>query len=186
MTITYSKMIKLGMKAPNFELIDYNFGGSVSLLQKKGEKGTLIFFICNHCPFVKHINRELVNIANDFQKYGISFIGINSNDIKNYSEDSPQKMKEVAIQENYPFVYLFDETQQVAHSYSATCTPDFYLFNSNLKLVYRGQMDDSRPGNKIPVSGSDLRFAIKNMMKNNSIIINQKPSSGCNIKWKRN
>lgn len=179
-----SSMINLGTVAPSFELMDYNFGGLVSLFDKKGEKGTLIFFICNHCPFVKHINSELVNIANNFQQQGIQFIAINSNDIQNYPDDSPEKMKEISIQEHYPFVYLFDATQEVAKKYNAVCTPDFYLFDSKLELVYRGQIDDSRPGNKIPVSGNDLRAAMKNLIDQKPISENQKPSLGCSIKWK--
>jgi hypothetical protein len=141
-------------------------------------------FICNHCPFVIHVNEELIALAKAYQQRGIGFAAISSNDILNYPQDAPDLMKENAQQLGYPFPYLYDETQEVARSYDAACTPDFYLFDSDLSLVYRGQLDDSRPGNGIPVSGSDLRLALDQLLKGERINEKQKPSIGCNIKWK--
>jgi len=185
MAQTPSNMLDLGTIAPNFSLIDTNFGGIISLNDKKGLKGTLIIFSCNHCPFVKYINQELVKMANDFQKNGIQFIAISSNDVENYPQDSPELMKENAKNENYSFPYLYDETQEVAKSYQAACTPDFFLFDADLKLVYRGQMDSSRPGNEIPITGIDLRNAMQSLIENKPQSEIQKPSIGCNIKWKK-
>ncbi|MCB9202742.1 MAG: thioredoxin family protein [Flavobacteriales bacterium] len=185
MARTPSNMLELGTVAPDFTLPDTNFGGEKNIIKSKGEKGTLVFFICNHCPFVHHVNEELVKMANDFQKQGIQFIAISSNDVENYPDDAPEKMTEVAKNLNYPFPYLYDETQEVAKSYDAACTPDFYLFDSELKLVYRGQMDSSRPGNEIPVTGEDLRNAMQNLIDNKPQSEVQKPSLGCNIKWKQ-
>ena len=185
MSNTFSNKITLGMKAPYFKLRDYNFGELVSLDKNKGEKGTLIMFICNHCPFVKRIIPILIKITNKFIKEGISFIAINSNDVNQYPEDSPKKMNKIAIKNKYPFFYLFDETQEIAKKYLAVCTPDFYLFDKKLKLVYHGQIDDSRPGNNIPITGNDLYNAIKNLIEGKFYSINQKPSLGCSIKWKK-
>lgn len=185
MAITKSENISLGMKAPDFELIDYNFGNIISLQKNKGNKGTVIMFLCNHCPFVKHIINILIEIVNQFKNKGITFIGINSNDIINYPDDSPEKMKKIAHDNKYPFFYLFDEKQDIAKKYFATCTPDFYLFNSNLELVYHGQIDDSTPNNNIPITGKDLCFAIKNLINNKPISQKQNPSFGCSIKWKK-
>lgn len=182
----FSNTIQLGISAPDFKLKDYNFGGIVTLNKKKGKKGTLIMFICNHCPYVKHVIFELINMANDFQSQGISFIAINSNDVQNYPEDSPEQMKIIAHKRKYSFVYLYDETQEIAKNYHAACTPDFYLFNSELELVYHGQMDNSRPDNMIPVTGNDLRLSMNNLILNVPISKNQKPSLGCSIKWKTN
>ncbi len=177
-------MLPLGTIAPNFNLPDTISGKSVSLQKIKGKKGTLIMFICNHCPFVKHVNSKITELAAAYQSQGIAFIAISSNDIVNYPQDSPDLMKQTALQEKYSFPYLFDETQEVARAYEAACTPDFYLFDSNLKLVYRGQLDDSRPGNDIPLTGLDLRNAIESLVNNEPINPVQKPSIGCNIKWK--
>ena len=141
-------------------------------------------FICNHCPFVVHINKEIVKIANQYNKIGVEFIAICSNDIKNYPQDSPEKMKKVAKKEKYPFPYLYDENQIVAKSYDAACTPDFFIFDKSKKLVYRGQLDDSRPGNNIDVTGEDIRNAIDSIINSKEINSVQKPSIGCNIKWK--
>ena len=140
-------------------------------------------FICNHCPFVVHVNKEIVKMANEYQKKGVSFIAISSNDVINYPEDSPKKMNEIALKEKYTFPYLYDETQQVAKDYDAACTPDFYVFDENNKLVYRGQLDDSRPGNDIPVSGNYIRSVFDCLLSSKEINIKQKPSIGCNIKW---
>jgi thiol-disulfide isomerase/thioredoxin len=140
-------------------------------------------FICNHCPFVKHVNPELVKLASDFGGSDIAFVAISSNDVNNYPEDAPHLMKETAEKLGYPFPYLYDETQEVARAYQAACTPDFYLFDEKLELVYRGQLDDSRPGNDVPLSGSDLRAAINALIEGRPVSPDQKPSIGCNIKW---
>jgi thiol-disulfide isomerase/thioredoxin len=142
-------------------------------------------FICNHCPFVKHVNDELVRLGNDYKDKGIGFVAISSNDVENYPDDSPGLMKIVAQELEYPFPYLYDETQEVAKAYDAACTPDFYVFDKNLKLVYRGQLDDSRPGNDIPVTGKDLRSALNALIDGKEVSDDQKPSLGCNIKWKQ-
>ena len=177
-------MMPLGTKAPEFELINPITSELNSLNGYKGEKGTVIMFICNHCPFVIYVNDELISIANEYKKSGINFIAINSNDTINYPEDSPKNMVITAKDCNYPFPYLCDETQEVAKAYDAACTPDFYLFDGELKLIYRGQLDSSRPGNETPISGKDLRQAINNVINNKPQQITQKPSMGCNIKWK--
>lgn len=141
-------------------------------------------FICNHCPFVKHVIQGLVDLANEYIPQSISFIAISSNDVKNYPQDSPELMREEAARLEYPFPYLYDETQEVARAYSAACTPDFNIFDGKLKCVYRGQLDDSRPGNGIPVSGKDMRTALDALLKGEEIREDQIPSVGCNIKWK--
>lgn len=183
MVQTYSQMVQLGMKAPDFELNDYK-SQSFHLYALKPEKGVLIFFICNHCPFVKHIQSELTQLHQDYKNKGILFFGINSNDVENYPEDRPEKMAEFAKENKWDFPYLFDESQQVAKNYQAACTPDFFLFNAEFELVYRGQLDDSRPGNGIEVSGKDLRLALDQLLGGQENLLNQKPSIGCNIKWK--
>jgi len=184
MSSTASNMIPLGTKAPKFKLLDTITMESMSLDELKGDKATVVFFICNHCPFVIHVNEELVNIANKFSERGVSFIAISSNDVENYSQDAPDLMKKVAFNLNYPFPYLYDATQKVAKDFKAACTPDIFVFDEILQLVYRGQMDDSRPGNSIPVTGIDLRNAIRNLLDGKEISQVQKPSIGCNIKWK--
>ena len=185
MVLTPSAMIPLGTQAPDFTLPDAVSSKQMSLKELKSPIATVIMFICNHCPYVKHIQTELVSLTNEYSQKGISFIAINSNDTENYPDDSPEKMKETALEWNYCFPYLFDETQQVAKSFNATCTPDFYIFDANLKCVYRGQLDDSRPGNNIPLSGKDLRDALNALLKGQAISQNQKASVGCNIKWKK-
>jgi thiol-disulfide isomerase/thioredoxin len=150
----------------------------------KGEKATLVMFICNHCPFVIHVNPEISKLGLEYQKKGIALIAISSNDVDNYPQDAPHLMTKVAKQEGYSFPYLYDKTQEVAKAYDAACTPDFYLFDKNLGLVYRGQLDDSRPGNGIPLTGADLRKAMDNLLEEKPISELQKPSIGCNIKWK--
>jgi len=184
MAETPSNMIPLGFTAPDFKLWDVISEKDLSLNELKSNKATVIFFICNHCPFVKHVNSQLVQMANDYIPKGISFIAINSNDVENYPEDSPEKMKEYAIRLNYPFPYLFDETQAVAKAYDAACTPDFYIFDQELNCVYRGQLDDSRPSNGKPVTGEDMRMALDAILKGVQISQIQIPSIGCNIKWK--
>lgn len=185
MADTPSVMVELGTKAPAFTLKDVVSGEQKSLSQLKSDKATVIMFICNHCPFVKHVNKELVRLANDYIPKGISFIAISSNDVENYPQDSPDKMKEVAEEQGYPFPYLYDETQKVAKAYQAACTPDFYIFDGDLNLVYRGQLDDSRPGNSEPVNGKNIRAALDNILTGKPVDENQKPSIGCNIKWKK-
>ncbi|RVT72315.1 thioredoxin family protein [Flavobacterium sufflavum] len=185
MARTPSNMLELGTIAPEFYLKDTKSNTEYfSFADLKGNKGTLVFFICNHCPFVHHVIREVVRIANDYRVQGIGIIAISSNDVVNYPQDAPELMTEYAFENNFEFPYLYDETQEVAKAYDAACTPDFYLFDQQDKLVYRGQLDDSRPGNGIPLSGSDLRGAIDGVLYNRSINPNQKPSIGCNIKWK--
>lgn len=184
MARTPSNMLPLGTNAPKFELKDTVTGEIIGLPNDKGLKGTVVMFICNHCPFVKHVNSEISKMAKKYTSYGIQFIAISSNDIDNYPEDSPDKMKETAIEEGYIFPYLFDSSQKVAKDFQAACTPDFYLFDEDLKLVYRGQLDDSRPGNNIPVTGKDLRSAIDSVLAKQPVSQEQKPSIGCNIKWK--
>lgn len=184
MAQTASTMLPLGTVVPDFKLFDTNSGSSYSYDEIKGEKGTLIFFICNHCPFVHHVMEELIKIANDYRVQGIGFIAISSNDVEKYPQDGPKLMTEFAFQNNFEFPYLYDKTQEVAKSFNASCTPDFFLFDSLNKLVYRGQLDDSRPGNGIPLSGSDLRGAIDGLLYNRIINSVQKPSIGCSIKWK--
>ena len=184
MARTPSNMLDLGTIAPDFNLIDTKSDSFKNLNSLKGEKGTVIAFICNLCPFVVHVNTELVNIANTYQKKGVNFIAISSNDAINYPQDAPDNMKIHAQENKYPFAYLYDETQEVAKAYDAACTPDFYLFDKKLKLVYRGQLDNSRPGNGIAVSGEDLKHAMDCLLDNKSNSKLQKPSIGCNIKWK--
>ncbi|MAY22753.1 MAG: thioredoxin family protein [Flavobacteriaceae bacterium] len=184
MARTPSNMLPLGTKAPNFKLLDTVSKEFFSLDQLKGEKGTVVMFICNHCPFVKHVNEELVRICNDYRVTGFGFVAISSNDVEKYPEDGPVEMYRTAQKHKYPFPYLFDDTQAVAKAYDAACTPDFYLFDADLKLVYRGQLDNSRPGNGIPLNGRDLREAMDNILNNHPQREDQKPSIGCNIKWR--
>lgn len=184
MARTPSNMLPLGTEAPKFNLFDTVSGKTLSLDSLRGKQGTVVMFICNHCPFVVHVNEELVSIANEYSSKGIAFVAISSNDAKNYPQDAPDKMTLHAQENNYPFPYLYDESQAVAKAYDAACTPDLYLFDHNLKLVYRGQLDSSRPGNGIPVTGEDLRYALDCLLLGKENIKNQRPSIGCNIKWK--
>ncbi len=184
MALTPSNMIPLGTTAPDFTLPDTVSGSTVTLNQLKGAQATVVMFICNHCPYVKHVNPELVRLANDYMAKGINFIAISSNDIAGHPEDAPDKMKELAAKENFPFPYLYDETQAVAKAYDAACTPDFYIFDKGLKLVYRGQLDDSRPSNNVPLSGKDIRQALDNILAGQPVSPYQRPGIGCNIKWK--
>ncbi|WP_026711648.1 thioredoxin family protein [Flavobacterium filum] len=185
MANTESTMIPLGTLAPDFKLMDTNSNDEFTFADVKGEKGTLIFFICNHCPFVHHVMEEIIMIANDYRVQGIGMAAISSNDALQYPQDGPKMMTEFAFQHKFEFPYLYDETQEVAKAYDAACTPDFFLFNNRNQLVYRGQLDDSRPGNGIPLSGSDLRGAIDSVLYNRIVNPVQKPSMGCNIKWKK-
>jgi peroxiredoxin len=179
-----SNEFKIGKKAPDFTLINTVNNLKLSLTEAKGEKGTVIMFICNHCPFVIHVNNELIKMANEYLAKGIGFIAISSNEIENYPQDGPKFMKQVATDLKYPFPYLFDETQEVAKEYDAACTPDFYVFDENLKTVYHGQLDDSRPGNGKLVTGKDIRSSLNNLLEDKAVIENQKPSVGCGIKWR--
>ncbi|MBS7255896.1 thioredoxin family protein [Flavobacterium branchiicola] len=184
MARTPSNMIPLGTIAPEFYLKDTNSNNIYSFEDLKGSKGTLVIFMCNHCPFVLHVITEIVMIANDYRVQGLGIVAISSNDIEKYPEDSPEMMTEFAFKNKIDFPYLFDETQEIAKAYEAACTPDFFLFDNQDRLFYRGQLDDSRPGNGIPLSGNDLRSAIDALIYNRTLSEIQKPSIGCNIKWK--
>ncbi|VXA97527.1 Thioredoxin family protein [Flavobacterium sp. 9AF] len=184
MAQTPSNMLSLGTKATDFSLPAANFNSHFTFSDCKGHKGTLVIFICNHCPFVLHVIDEIVMIANDYRVQGIGIVAISSNDIIKYPQDSPEKMADFALENKIDFPYLFDESQEIAKKYDAACTPDFYLFDAMDRLIYRGQLDDSRPGNGIPVSGSDLRNAIDSIIYNRHLNEIQKPSIGCGIKWK--
>ena len=182
MSRTPSNMVNIGTKAPNFKLINTINNELIASDILFNKNGTIIMFICNHCPFVVHVLDEIISISEEYFQ-NISFIAISSNDIVNYPEDSPKLMKKLAIDKQFTFPYLYDENQEVAKKYDAACTPDFFLYDKNKKLVYRGQLDDSRPGNNIPVTGKDLRNAIVSLIEGKEIDKNQKPSIGCNIKW---
>lgn len=185
MAATPSTMVSLGTPAPAFTLSDVVSGKAISLPEQKGKVATVIMFICNHCPYVKHINVALVKLTTDYLHRGILFMAISSNDATKYQEDGPEKMKSVALHHKYPFPYLYDETQQVARAFDAACTPDFFVYDKDLKLVYRGQFDDSRPGNNTAVTGNDLRQALDCIIAGNPVSPQQKASIGCNIKWKQ-
>lgn len=184
MARTLSNMIPLGTAAPDFSLPDTVSGKTVSLQELKSDKATLIMFICNHCPFVKHMDEQLVALAKDYQAKGVSFIAISSNDVDNYPQDAPELMTQEAAQLGYTFPYLYDESQEVAKAYDAACTPDFYVFDKDLKCAYRGQLDNSRPGNGLPVTGADLRAALDEILSDQAVSAPQIPSVGCGIKWK--
>jgi len=185
MAATETLQIPLGFPAPAFQLPDTVSGKDCTLEELKGEVATVVMFICNHCPYVKHINAELVRLANDYIPKGIAFIAISSNDVVNYPDDAPDLMKATAEAEGYPFPYLYDETQEVAKAYFAVCTPDFSIFDQDLKCVYRGQLDSSRPKNDLPVTGSDIRAALDVLLAGLPVSERQIPSIGCNIKWKQ-
>lgn len=185
MSVTPSNMLPLGTKAPDFKLVDTIDDTLVSLDEGKGQNGTLVMFICNHCPFVIHVNPQLVQLAKDYISKGINCIAISSNDVENYPQDAPHLMKQHAIDNDYIFPYLYDQTQDVAKAYDAACTPDFYIFDGDLKLVYRGQLDNSRPENGIELTGKDIRDSFDNLLNKQTITNTQKPSVGCNIKWKK-
>lgn len=184
MSLTPSNMLALGTKAPNFHLQDTISGNYYDLDQLKSNKATVVMFICNHCPFVIHIFPEIIKLANEYRQHGISFIAISSNDVENYPEDAPDKMSIVAKVLKFPFPYLYDKRQEVAKAYDAACTPDFFVFDGETKLSYRGRLDDSRPGNGVSLTGADLRLALDNILTGKDQIKDQIPSMGCNIKWK--
>jgi peroxiredoxin len=184
MARTPSNMLDLGTEAPDFALPDPH-GNIYSRDQIIGKHGLLVVFYCNHCKFAKHIRDRFVQVSSEYINKGIGIVAINSNDVENYPDDSPEKMAEESKMYGYRFPYLFDESQDVARAYDAACTPDFYLFDKHLKLVYRGQFDDSRPGNDEPVTGADLKAAMQALVDGGKPAADQKPSLGCNIKWKQ-
>jgi peroxiredoxin len=184
MAATESAMLALGTPAPAFSLQDVREGKTHTADSLAGPKGLLVMFICTHCPFVKHVEHELAKIGRDYQRSGIGIVAISSNDADNYPDDSPEGLAAQAKREGFVFPYLYDETQEVARAYDAACTPDLFLFDGQKKLVYRGQLDSSRPGNNVPVTGSDLRAAMDALVAGRPVSPEQKPSVGCNIKWK--
>ena len=177
-------MKELGTKAPDFELTDVVTGRPVSRRDVAGAKGMLVMFICRHCPFVKHLQNELAAIGRDYSGRGVGVVAISANDVASHPEDSPTKLAYQAQELNFAFPYLFDESQQVARAYDAQCTPDFFLYDADGALVYRGQLDEGRPGNEIPVTGGDLRAALEALIAGRPISSEQRPSIGCNIKWR--
>lgn len=184
MALKESKDLELGTEAPNFKLLDTVTDKYLSLEEVKGQNGTLVMFIANHCPYVQHYNPTLVELAEHYQIKGIKFVAISSNDINQYPDDAPEKMKQVAQKLNYSFPYLYDETQQTAKDYQAECTPDFYLFDKNQKLFYHGQLDESRPNNQVDPSARNMKEAIETLLHGAKSPFNQQPSIGCSIKWK--
>jgi len=185
MAYTESNMLPLGTVAPDFELPEPATGRMLRLSDLPKGRATVVMFLCNHCPYVLYVNPEIVRVVSDYQPIGVSFVGISSNDAENYPEDAPDKMPEHAQAVGYTFPYLYDETQAVARIYDAACTPDFYVFDSQRKLVYRGQLDPSRPKrNPIPSTGEDLRAALDAVLADQPVSSVQRPSGGCNIKWK--
>ena len=184
MAMTPSTMLPLGTEAPDFRLPDTD-GKIVALDDLRNAPALLVAFLCNHCPFVKHIRHEFATLAKDYQGKGVAVVGINSNDAANYPDDSPEMMVREKAEVGYIFPYLYDETQEVAKAYKAACTPDFYILDADRKLAYRGQLDGSRPGNATPVTGKDLRSALDAVLAGRPVGDDQRPSIGCNIKWKR-
>lgn len=184
MALTPSNMMPLGTIAPSFSLPDTISGNTLSLDSLKSENGTVVMFICNHCPYVQHIISKVVEIVKNYQSKGISFIAISSNDAKNFPADAPDKMKENANALGFTFPYLYDESQMIAKAYDAACTPDFFVFDQQLACVYRGRFDDATPGNSSPITGKELTAALDNLLSNTPVNPDQKASIGCNIKWK--
>jgi peroxiredoxin len=184
MAAVHSTMLELGTRAPDFTLPSAT-GGKVSPEDFAGAPALLVMFICNHCPFVKHVQSRLVELTRDFRKKGVAVVAINANDWTAYPDDSPEKMAQEAREHGYNFPYLYDESQAAAQAYRAACTPDFFLFDTDRRLVYRGQMDDSRPGNNVPVTGKDLSRAVDALLAGRPVDENQRPSIGCNIKWRK-
>ena len=184
MALTASTMLPLGTKAPDFLLPDVVSGKSIALSTFADKKALLVMFICQHCPFVKHIKAELAQLAKDYFQTDLGIVAISANDINNYPDDRPELLKEMAIELGFNFPLCYDESQETAKAYTAACTPDFFIFDAERKLVYRGQLDDSRPSNGQPLTGADLRAAIEAVLAGKPIVGEQKPSIGCNIKWK--
>ena len=184
MVKTASTMLPLGTTAPEFQLLDVVSGKTISLDTFTGSKALLVMFICQHCPFVKHVQSELAKIGQDYSQQPLGIVAISANDVANYPDDSPEKLEQMAQKLNFNFPVCYDESQEVSKAYTAACTPDFFLFDRDNKLVYRGQLDDSRPSTDIPLTGKDLRSAIDAVLQDRKIDFEQKPSIGCNIKWK--
>jgi peroxiredoxin len=184
MVLTASTMLSLGTKAPDFQLPDVVSGETISLSTFTDKKALLVMFICRHCPFVKHVQEELAKLGKDYLQRGLGIVAISANDVKNYPDDAPDLLKAMATELDFKFPLCYDETQETAKIYTAACTPDFFLFDDEQKLFYRGQLDDSRPNNAKPVTGKDLRNAIDAVLAGKSLTEEQKPSIGCNIKWK--
>lgn len=184
MVLTPSRMLALGTKAPDFTLPDVVSGKAVTLAGLSAKKALLVMFICNHCPYVQHIKPELSKIGKDYAGKNIAIVAISSNDAAGYPDDAPDHLKKMAKELAFTFPYCYDESQDVAKRYAAACTPDFFLFDDKRALVYRGQLDDSRPGNGKPVTGKDLRSAMDAVLNGKPVSAEQKPSIGCNIKWK--
>ena len=184
MSLTPSTMLTLGTEAPAFQLPDAVSGETISLATFNGKQGLLVMFICQHCPYVQHIKHELAKLGNDYAGKSIGIVAISANDAEKYPDDAPDQLKAMAKELGFKFPFCYDETQQVAKAYTAACTPDFFLFDKDRKLVYRGQLDDSRPENGKPVTGDDLRAAMKRIESGESVYPEQRPSIGCNIKWK--
>lgn len=185
MVLILSFMVALGTSAPDFTLPDVVTGKKVSLKDFAGKKAVLVMFICRHCPYVQHVKAQLAQLGKDYQAKDVGILAISSNDADNYPDDAPAGLKQMAQEEGFTFPLLYDETQGVAQAYKALCTPDFFLYDQNMKLAYRGQLDDSRPGNNKPVTGKDLRAAIDAVLAGQPVASLQRPSSGCNIKWKK-
>jgi len=184
MVLTLSTMSPLKRKAPDFRLFDVITQEEISLREIQSDVATVMMFICNHCPYVKHILDVLVALTYDYIRKGVAFVAINSNDVEAFPDDNPEKMRKLAKEKRFPFPYLFDSTQQVAKAYEAACTPDFFVYNGEMKSIYRGQFDDSRPGNHNLVTGKDLSEALDCILHGKPISLDQHPSLGCNIKWK--
>ncbi len=184
MVLTPSTMLALGTRAPDFSLPDVITGKKISLVTYEGEKALLVMFICRHCPYVVHVKNELARLGHDYKDKGLGIVAISSNDVAKYPGDAPSKLKEMAEELGFNFPFCYDESQEIAKAYSAACTPDFFLFDHNRKLIYRGQLDDSRPGNGKPVTGKALRDAIDAVLEDRPGPKTQRPSMGCNIKWK--
>jgi thiol-disulfide isomerase/thioredoxin len=184
MSYVESVMIKLGTQAPVFKLPDTVSSKEMSYEEIKGKNGTVVMFICNHCPYVIHVNEQLISLANDYKAKGIGFVAISSNDVENYPQDGPDLMKKHAEEVGYNFPYLYDATQEVAKAYDAACTPDLYVFDQDQKLYYRGRIDDARPGTGREITGKDIRDAMDDMLEGQPAPEKQYPSGGCNIKWK--
>ena len=184
MSLTASTMLPLGTPAPDFHLPEVVYGNNISLDTFADQKALLVMFICQHCPFVQHIQTELARLGNDYSSDDLGIVAISANDVEKYPDDAPASLKVMAIKLGFNFPLCYDETQETAKAYTAACTPDFFVFDAERKLAYRGQLDDSRPSNGKPVTGEDLRAAIASVLANNPVTIEQKPSIGCNIKWK--
>ena len=184
MAVTESTMMELGVRAPDFSLPEPATGNEISLADVQGKNATLVIFICNHCPFVIHVISGIVKLAGDYQPKGVGVVAISSNDVVNYPEDAPDKMAQFAASHDFSFPYLYDESQDTARAYSAACTPDFFLFDAELKCVYRGQMDSARPSNQEPNDGAELRAALDAVLAGRPVPDRQFPSAGCGIKWK--